>query len=107
MERPVTDTPTTANDFPKLGIRTADLVAHVENLIEDAQGIKTEKFGAVNWGDLGIADIEYRLSMLRPEDGPCCVVLVEEASPGCGLQAWLNEQMDRSKFPNTYVECEW
>lgn len=98
------------NDFPKLGIKTAELRTTVEGLIEKARWAADAKqydFGAVNWGDLGVADIEYRLSMLAPGDGPTCVVLIEEASPDCGLARWLNERIDQSKFPRTFVECEW
>ena len=99
--------PQSTNDFPKLGINTDELVADVEALISHASRSK-EEMGAVNWGDLGVKDIEYRLSMIRPQDGPRCVVIVEEAAPDCHLQTWLNEQMANcSRFPNTYIECEW
>jgi len=63
--------------------------------------------GAVNWGDIGVSDIEYRLSLIYPEYGPQCVVLIEEASPDCGLSAWITRRLDPDRFPNTYIECEW
>lgn len=94
------------NDFPKLGINTQELTDHVEALLKRASDSKAD-MGAVNWGDLGVTDIQYRLSMLQPEYGPFCVVTVEEASPGCGLSDWLNRELDSKKFPATYVECEW
>lgn len=95
-----------SNDFPRMGINTEELRTEVERLIEQASLAK-EEMGAVNWGDLGIADIEYRLSMLWPDRGPRCVVTVEEAAPDCELQRWLNRNLDRDKFLNTWVECEW
>ncbi len=95
------------NDFPKLGINTEELRSTVEALIEEAQGLKDHSFGAVNWGDLGVVDIEYRLSMLRPDDGPQCVVQIEEAAPDCGLTQWIWDRLDKVKFPKTYIECEW
>ena len=98
------------NDFPALGINTQELVDAVDALIDSARQMmhrKEEEFGAVNWGDIGVADVEYRLSMLRPSDGPHCVVLVEEASPACRLESWLSGHLDKDKFPRTHVECEW
>ena len=98
------------NEFPKLGIKTAELKQDVEALIDKARWAADAReydFGAVNWGDLGVADIEYRLSMLSPADGPSCIVMIEEASPGCGLERWLNERIEQDKYPRTYVECEW
>ena len=94
------------NAFPRLGINTAELIAEIERLLVEAAADK-EGMGAVNWGDLGIADIEYRLSMLTPDAGPTCIVIVEEASPEAHLVRWLNARLDRDRFPNTYVECEW
>ena len=97
------------NNFPKIGIVTADLVAEVERLLleaaSEAEG-KTFHFGAVNWGDLGVVDVEYRKSMLHP-DKPHCVVRVEEASPECDLAQWIGERLDKERFPNVYIECEW
>jgi hypothetical protein len=96
------------NDFPKLGINTLDLIEFIDGKITAASRRKnTEDFGAVNWGDIGVADIEYRMSILYPENGPYCVVIIEEAAPGCKLAVWLTDQIDKTKFPNTYVECEW
>jgi hypothetical protein len=92
------------NDFPKIGINTTDLIAEIERLISIAE---KSDMGAVNWGDIGVAEIEYRLSMLTPDEGPYCAVIVEEASPGCRLEGWLNEQLDSQRFPHTTVSCEW
>ena len=94
------------NDFPRLGIVTADLIAHVDALLADARE-HMDEMGAVNWGDLGVADVEYRFSILHPQEGPWCVVTVEEASPECQLGAWLNERLDSARFPRTHIICEW
>ena len=96
-----------SQQFPRLGINTQELIDEIERLLEQARSEDVDGMGAVNWADLGIADIEYRISVLRPGDGPLCVVLVEEAAPGCGLQGWLNGHLDTTKFPCTYIECEW
>lgn len=98
------------NDFPKIGIKTEELRDAVDALIAKAVRLRNDKaqdFGAVNWGDIGVTDIEYRLSMLRPGDGPSCVVLIEEAAPECGLPRWLYDRLDKEKFPRTYFECDW
>lgn len=91
--------------FPSLGIVTDDLIAEVDRLIDMA--LKEKPCQAVNYGDLGIADIEYRLSVLQPDFGPKCIVLIEEASPSSGLDQWLYARLDTDKFPRTYFECEW
>ncbi len=93
-------------DFPRLGIVTADLVAEVERLLVEARD-EMLNLGAVNWGDLGVSDVEYRLSMLHPDAGPYCVVIVEEASSDSSLARWLNNRLDEDRFPNTHIECEW
>ena len=93
------------NDFPKLGIKTEDLINHVNGLIEKASKNK-QNMGAVNWGDIGVVDVEYRLSMIGEPD-PWAVVIVEEANPACELQAFLNDNLDKAKFPKTYIVCEW
>jgi hypothetical protein len=91
----------------KIGVVTQDLIDEVERLLVKARRQRKEDLGAVNWGDLHVADIEYRLSMLRPDDGPICVVTVEEASPDCKLAQWLYDQLDKERFHKTYIECEW
>ncbi len=95
------------NNFPKIGIDTEALVQSVEALICEAYKIRDESFGAVNWGDIGVVDVEYRLSMLRSDAVPSCWVLIEEASPDCRLADWLMKRIDAEKFPYTYVECAW
>lgn len=102
----MSDKYSTGNDFPRLGINAEALRDAVERMLEVAADSKAE-MGAVNWGDIGVADIEYRLSMLYPNNGPRCIVTVEEAAPGCALQRWLNECLSDEHFPNTYIECEW
>jgi hypothetical protein len=97
---------TNGNDFPRLNINTEELRTEVEMLLAAAAEDK-EHMGAVNWGDLGVMDIEYRLSMLRPQDGPHCMVIIEEADPGCRLPMFLYENWDRAKYPGVYFECEW
>jgi hypothetical protein len=96
----------TTNDFPRLGIIPADLIAHVEALLDEARE-QQDEMGAVNWADLGVADVEYRLSVIHPQEGPWCVVTVGEASPGCQLTGWLNERLDSARFPRTHIICEW
>jgi len=88
---------------PVLGINTQELLDNCEMLIAKAKESK-EDFGAVNWGDIGVRDIEYRLSMMSPSDGPECVVMIYEASPDCRLARWITEMlgMDRVR-----VEAEW
>ena len=93
------------NKFPKLGIKTEDLIDHVIGLIEKASKHK-QSMGAVNWGDISVVDVEYRLSMIGEPD-PWAVVIVEEAHPGCELQAFLNDNLDKETFPKTYIVCEW
>ena len=94
------------NNFPQIGINTSELATEVECLLEAARESKT-MMGPVNWGDLGIADIEYRLSMLDANATPRCVVLIEEASPISELASWLNAHLDGTRFPNVWIECEW
>lgn len=94
------------NNFPQLGIDTTELKSEIKRLLDEAR-VTASAWGAVNWGDLGVADIEYRLSMLYPEDGPQCVVIVEEASPDAPIADWLNDNLDKIKFPRTWIECEW
>jgi hypothetical protein len=98
------------SDLPKLGIVTADLIAEVERLLEEAKAESmtgSSAFGAVNWADLGISDIEYRLSVTDAKATPYCVVTVEEASPTSHLAGWLTSRLDPDRFPGVYVECEW
>ena len=92
------------NNFPKLGINTAELTAAVEACIEEAR-LSKEPLGAVNWGDIGVTDIQYRLSMIHDEK-PHIVVLIEEASPECELPAYIYSRLN-GRFPNVYYECEW
>lgn len=97
-----------SNDFPKIGINTADLVAAVEQAIAAAFALSREEdFGAVNWGDLGVVDVEYRMSMLRPNEGPTAVVMVEEASPDSKLAPWLTRRAVERFGAQVRVECEW
>jgi hypothetical protein len=102
----MTETTAQGNDFPRLGLNTEALTEEVERLLGLARK-HGDSMGAVNWGDLGVVDVEYRLSMLRPEDGPHCMVRIEEASPDCYLPRFLLEHWDAGKFPNVYFECEW
>lgn len=92
--------------LPLLSIDTQALIAEVERLLQIARGMASS-FGAVNWGDLGVADVEYRLSVMHPSDGPSCVVLIEEAAPECGLPSWLHDRLDHERFPGVRFECEW
>lgn len=94
-----------SDEFPKIGINTKELLAEIERLLKKAAKTRSD-FGAVNWGDLGVADIEYRMSVLTPGT-PYCVVIIEEASPDCKLPSWIDERLDKTRFNNVYVECEW
>ena len=67
------------NNFPAIGINPSELLRAVETLLREAAE-SDEKFGAVNWGDLGVVDVEYRLSMLDIHATPYFVVMIEEAS---------------------------
>lgn len=98
-----------ANDFPRLNINTRELLDHVLENIEIARSRMHlgEDFGAVNWGDIGVSDIQYRLFVLDKDAQPFCIITVEEASPDCELGSWLNGVLDHARFPNCYVECEW
>lgn len=93
-------------DFPRIGINTEELVAEVHRLLRLAYADHAS-LGAVNWGDLGVSDVQYRLSMLRPDEGPHCVVTIEEASPDCKLHGWLFDRLDKERYPSVYFECEW
>ena len=92
-------------DLPKLGIKTKDLIDAVEACLKEARENKGD-LGAVNWADLHVTDVEYRLSMLHPNGGPHCVVLIEEASPNCKLASFIGDRI-RDRFPNICIECEW
>jgi hypothetical protein len=95
------------NTFPIIGINTGSLLRKVEKAIEEARIKDGSKEWGVNWGDIGVADIEYRLSMLdSSEPSPYCVVVLEEASPHSELARHVYEII-KEEFPNTYVECEW
>jgi hypothetical protein len=93
------------NDSTKLGITTQDLVDEIERILKDAASSKDD-FGAVNWGDIGVASVEYRIP-IWPFGDPYCCVLIGEASPECGLPSWIDERLDKSRFKNVYIECEW
>jgi hypothetical protein len=78
-----------------------------EAATEKSEAAPRRDLGAVNWADIGVRDVEYRLSMIGPVAEPYCFVLVEEAEPHGRFAQWLNERIDSVRFPNTYVECEW
>lgn len=94
------------NDFPSMNINTEELFVEVNRLIGLAKEQRPD-VGAVNWSDLKVCDIEYRASVLWPEAGPFCVVLVREAACDGLLASWLYERLDKAKFPRVYIECEW
>jgi hypothetical protein len=91
----------TGNEFPRLGINTAELRTEVERLLTEAKKAGSTSMGAVNWGNLGIA--------IYPPNGdrPYCVVVIEEAVPHNRLQKFLYENWDQAKFPEVHFECEW
>ena len=91
----------TGNEFPRLGINTAELRTEVERLLTEAKKAGSTSMGAVNWGNLGIA--------IYPPNGdrPYCVVVIKGAAPYCHLQKFLHENLDHAKFPKVYFECEW
>ena len=97
-----------AMSIPKLGYNTQALVDEAEFWIAKACRMisrNKEKFGAVNWGDIGVREVEYRWPVY-PAGDPYCVVTVEEASPDCELGRWLSQKIS-AKFPQAHVECEW
>lgn len=95
------------NDFPKLGINTKELLDEITRLLARAQNEERAKFRGVNWGDLGVHLIEY-VKPIWPygNDDPYCLITIEEADPGCGLDVWLESQIDRTRFPVVF-RCEW
>lgn len=96
------------NDFPKLDIKTVELIDAVEALIEQARKeVQYHMHWGVNWGDIGVVDVEYRKSMLDKNSQPYCIVCVEEAASGGEFAAWLNKNLNTEKFSRTYIICEW
>jgi hypothetical protein len=88
-------------------INASAVMEEVNRLLAEARTDRaTTDFGAVNWGDIAAADVEYRFSTIR-RGSPYYVVIVEEADPHAFLAQWLNERLDKEKFPNTHIECEW
>lgn len=93
-------------EFPRIEINAQELVAEIERLLELAQAQRAD-LGAVNWADLGVADVEYRASLLYPDEiEPHVIVRIQEASPNCGLPNWLRDRI-QDKFPQVGIECEW
>lgn len=88
-------------------INVKELHAEVTRLIDLAKLDACENMGAVNWGYVSVHDIQYRLSMMSPENGPHCVVVIGGASSSCGLPAFLYRRIDNIRFSNVAFECEW
>jgi hypothetical protein len=103
---PLHSTPEVPGHVPQPGFDTAELVTEIAVLLEIARG-QPENLGAVNWSRVRVADIEFRVSLLHPEQAPCYVVTIDEASPEAALGPWLTARIDQQQFPNTRVECEW
>ena len=93
-------------NLPEPSISIAALVGAVEDLLVEARKV-SDDFRAVNWGDLGVCNVEYIIPLLRDYEHPGYVVTIEEAGPDCGLSAWIGERLDPKKFPHVYIECEW
>lgn len=88
-------------------INASDLVKEIESLLDMATNYKTE-FQDVNWGDLGIRDITYQLSMIYPQDGPYYTVKIEEVSPDSNFRQWIQDKLDETgRFPHTFIELDW
>lgn len=77
-----------------------------EALLEGYAEGDRERYGAVNWGDLSVVDIEERRSLLHPTDPPVVVVMIEEVSPGSGIQTVLREDLAARGF-DVAVEADW
>ena len=100
MTRPAT------NVFPALHINTTELVDEVDRLLVEAAQVKDE-FGDVEWSEICISDIQYRLSMIHPENGPSCWVTIGRACPECALPTHLSRMLADTKFSDVLFECEW
>jgi hypothetical protein len=104
LPQPVTPLPPL---HPEIGINVGELLAHVDALLADARFDTMNSFGAVNWADLKVVDIEYRHSMKLPRELPYCMVMLEEAAPTSGLARWLHDRLDSARFPRVFFECDW
>lgn len=93
-------------DIVDLSVNVTQLRSHLQELLSIAETMRQD-MGAVNWGDIGLVDIEYRRSLMHPEESAQCVVIVAEASPDSKLVSWLNEHLDKDRYPNISIECEW
>ena len=80
--------------LPPLEIDTKALIEAAERHMASRKD-DDQDFGAVNWGDLGVVDVEYRVSMLRPDPGRNASCMIEEASPDCKLGALCSRRPDR------------
>lgn len=96
------------NEFPRLNIKTTDLMETVNGFLQCAYANHKEDFHGIDWEYIGVADITYRLSMMNPDDGPYCVVTVDGASPDNRLRKWVQNKLDETKlYPNTFIELDW
>jgi hypothetical protein len=89
-------------------IDIVQLVHEVEAILEGEE-IKSANLGAINWGDLGVVDVEIRNSVWSPVMSGITdrvVVMIEEASPECNLPLYLHNRL-REKFPGVEYECKW
>jgi hypothetical protein len=77
-----------------------------DKAIAEAEADTSQKFGAVNWGDIGVTEVLYCLD----EDGRAIWrVVIEEASPGCGLASYVYQRLVAA-IPGTTqfdVSTEW
>jgi len=90
----------------KMGINTQALIEAAENAVEKARMECPDEMGPVNWGDIGVGDIEVYRSVLYPEDGPRCRLILEEAAASSKLALFVHDEI-KGDFPNVEVECDW
>lgn len=95
--------------------------AHIQRIYEVAEAAlgeareRMDDFGAVNWGDLGVVEIERRECLLTGY-GLSVVVLIGqrrsrarllEEGTCAKLQAFVAERLRDAGFPDVAVELEW
>ncbi len=80
----------------------------IEKLVDEACKLACEdqsQFGeAINWGDLGCADVRY----CQTRDDEFYEVFIEEAAPGCPkLCSFVFNYLKERGFENVEVRTEW
>ena len=79
----------------------------VEEILEELGSLKQperDRFGAINWGDLGCIEVRWFKSDLGDEGYS---VLIEEASPYSKLGENVKRMLRERGFPDVEVNTEW